>query len=47
MCLKETARFVDLAKHDAEHYVITFGKAMDDDAVATVLDTLGVSRHGR
>ena len=45
MCFKETARYVTLTKNAGKTY-INFSRSVDDDAIAAILDTLGVNRHG-
>jgi hypothetical protein len=44
MCFKDVARYVSLTKHQGKTY-ISFNDALDEDAIATILETLGVS-HG-
>jgi len=44
LCLRDVARFVTLTKNQGKTY-ITFDHAIDEDGIATILETLGVS-HG-
>ncbi len=44
MCFKDVARYVQLTKSQGETY-ISFDPALDQDGIATILETLGVS-HG-
>lgn len=44
MCFKDVAPYVSLSKNDRGTY-INFANTMDEDAIATILETLGVS-HG-
>ena len=44
MCFKDMARHVTLSKNQGKTY-ISFGPAVDEDGIATVLESLGVS-HG-
>lgn len=44
LCFKDVARYVTLLKNSGG-YELSFAKALDDDAIAAVLQTLGVN-HG-
>lgn len=44
LCFRDMARYVSLTKTEGG-YSIAFGKTLDEDAIATVLSTLGVN-HG-
>jgi hypothetical protein len=44
MCFKDMARHVTLSKNQGKTY-ISFGQAIDEDGIATILESLGVS-HG-
>lgn len=44
MCFKDMARHVTLSKNQGKTY-IRFGQAIDEDGIATILESLGVS-HG-
>lgn len=45
LCFRDMARYIALTKAESG-YSLAFGKSLDEDAVAAVLDTLGVNHHG-
>lgn len=45
LCFRDTAKYVTLTKGEG-HYALAFGNSLDEDAIVTILDTLGVNRHG-
>lgn len=45
MCFRDMARYIQLQKGEGS-YTLSFGSSLDDDAIAAVLDTLGVNHHG-